>query len=349
VCKVAGKALQEYALEKEASVKVLSMHDANETAIGNPYFSSDIFRGYGAAKATFILDAVKIGKKCDIVILSHINLLVVAWLIKKRNPNTTIILLAHGIEIWGELSPQKQKMLGVCDKVVSVSTFTKDTIIAQHKIDTNKCFVLNNCIDPFLVRPKVKNKDEQLMKRYQLNKDDIVLLTLSRLSSKDRYKGYDFIIDAMVNIVKKYKNVRHILAGGADKEEKIFLENKIAENGLDGHVILAGYLPEEELANHFSLADVYIMPSIKEGFGIVFVEAMYYRLPVIAGNVDGSTDALLNGKLGLLINPEDTNVIYDGIEQMILNRKAYIPDDKLLLNNFGYEAYKNNLKKILLQ
>jgi phosphatidyl-myo-inositol dimannoside synthase len=332
VCKIVGKALQEFALQNEASVKILSMHDGNETAIDNAYFSSDIFTGYNAAKPTFILDAVKIGKKSDVVILSHINLLMAAWLIKKRNPKTTIILLAHGIEIWGKLNVQQQKMLGACDKIVSVSNFTKDTIINQHKIAENKCFILNNCIDPFLVR-----------------KDDIVLLTLTRLSSKDRYKGYDFVIDAMVDIVKKYKNVKHILAGGCDAEEKAFLQNKIAENGLLNHVILTGYLPEEELANHFCLADVYIMPSVKEGFGIVFVEAMYYGVPVIAGNADGSTDALLNGKLGLLINPESKTAIYESIEKMILNRAAYIPNDALLIDNFGYEAYKINLEKILLQ
>jgi phosphatidyl-myo-inositol dimannoside synthase len=346
---VAGKALQEFALQNEASIKIMSMHDASETALNNPYFSSDIFKGYNAAKPKFILDAVKYGKKCDVVILSHINLLMAAWLIKKRNPKTTIILLAHGIEIWGKLNAQQQKMIGACDKIVSVSNFTKDSIINQHQIDTKKCFVLNNCIDPYLIRPVVKSRDAKLVERYHLKEEDIILLTLTRLSAKDRYKGYDFVIDAMAEIVKKYTNVKYILAGGCGAEERGFLENKIAENNLKSNVLLVGYLPDEELACHFSLADVYIMPSVKEGFGIVFVEAMYYGLPVIAGNVDGSTDALLNGELGLLINPESKTAIYESIEKMILDRNAYLPNDTLLLNNFGYEAYKYNLEKILLQ
>jgi phosphatidyl-myo-inositol dimannoside synthase len=323
------------------------MHDPKESAIDNQYFPSDIFTGFNAAKTTFILNAVKEGKKADVVILSHINLLLAAWLIKKTNPHTQIILMAHGIEIWGTLSKQKKMMLAVCDKIVSVSNYTKNRIIAEQGIDVSKCFVLNNCIDPFLQRPTMKYRHIDLIKKYNLKTDDIVLLTLTRLSARDRYKGYDYVLDALVDIVKKHSTIKYILAGGYTDTEKIFIEEKIAKNNLMSNVMLTGYLPEVELANHFSMADIYIMPSIKEGFGIVFVEAMYYGVPVIAGNADGSVDALLNGAVGLLIETENKVAISEALNKMIENNSRYTPDDKLLMSNFGYEAYKKNLEAIL--
>jgi phosphatidyl-myo-inositol dimannoside synthase len=110
---------------------------------------------------------------------------------------------------------------------------------------------------------------------------------------------------------------------------------------------MPGFIPEEELATHFSLADIYVMPSMKEGFGIVFVEAMYYGVPVIAGNVDGSTDALLQGKLGLLIEPDNPAEITEALEKMIKKRETYVPDYALLMDNFGYENYKRKLEEVL--
>ena len=107
-------------------------------------------------------------------------------------------------------------------------------------------------------------------------------------------------------------------------------------------------MPDEELAAHFSLADVYIMPSEKEGFGIVFIEAMYYNKPVIAGNKDGSTDALLNGKLGLLVNPESLEEVSAAIMKMMEHKEQYLPDRKLLMENFSYPVYKEKWREVLL-
>jgi glycosyltransferase involved in cell wall biosynthesis len=73
--------------------------------------------------------------------------------------------------------------------------------------------------------------------------------------------------------------------------------------GIADHVILTGQIPNEELPDYHRLADVFVMPGLKEGFGIVFLEAMASGKPVIAGNRDGSFDALDGGRLGALIDP----------------------------------------------
>ena len=79
----------------------------------------------------------------------------------------------------------------------------------------------------------------------------------------------------------------------------------VEEKNLTNNFILTGYIEDKELTDHYLLADVFVMPSTQEGFGIVFLEALVCGLPVIAGNKDGSVDALLNGKLGKLIDPDN--------------------------------------------
>jgi glycogen synthase len=89
------------------------------------------------------------------------------------------------------------------------------------------------------------------------------------------------------------------------------------------------------------------MPSEKEGFGIAFIEAMYYHKPVIAGNKDGSVDALLNGKLGLLVNPGKREEVLKAIEKTLSNRNQFLPDQQLLQKHFSYAAYKENWREVL--
>ncbi len=323
------------------------MHGPKNAALNNPYFPAEIFKGFNAAKVSFIKEAVLEGRKSRVVIISHINLMVVGWLIKKISPQTQVILLAHGIEIWNPLDKKRLMLLSSCDKILSVSSFTKNRILKLHKLPSEKCFVLNNCIDPFLERTTTKKRSPALVERYGIKTTDTVILTLTRLSLKDRYKGYGYVIQSLGEIAKTNTNVKYIIAGGYEATEKIYIDGLIEKYGLQEQVIVAGFIEEEELASHFSLADIYVMPSMKEGFGIVFVEAMYYGVPVIAGNADGSTDALLQGELGLLINPEDVQAITTALQKMIESKEAYFPNQQLLMDHFGYTAYKRKLEGFL--
>ena len=70
---------------------------------------------------------------------------------------------------------------------------------------------------------------------------------------------------------------------------------------------LLGRLHGQELLDYYRLADVFVMPSTGEGFGIVFLEASATGLPVIAGNRDGSVDALAEGRIGTLVDPDDVD------------------------------------------
>ena len=347
MCRIMGKALYESSVENDGMLHVASMYDRPADAVNNPYFPVEIFKGYRVKKMQFIKDMVMQGRRSDRVILSHINLLPLGWMIKKIAPGTKVVLLAHGIEIWYRLPRWKQRMLRRCDGIVCVSQYTADTIAGMHRIDAGKCTVLNNCLDPFLPVPSVKRKDADVLRKYGLGPTDKILFTLTRLSSKERYKGYDLVIRSVASLKKKYPGIKYLVAGKYDKAEKKFLDALIKTQDVKKEVVLVGFLPDKTLEEYFALADIYIMPSRKEGFGIVFIEAMYYGLSVIAGNADGSVDALACGQLGLLVDPGDTSQLTAAIESVLTRPADYAPDHQMVVEHFSYENYKQKLTRAL--
>lgn len=347
VCRVAGKALYEMSFTGPVQTHIMSMHDQTKDADENLYFPTEIFEGFGAKKSLFVKAAVRKGAKADVVILSHINLLLVAWLIKKISPNTRIYLFAHGIEIWEPLKGFQKKMIGSIDYFLCVSSYTKDVIEKKHGFEAKSCIVLNNCLDPYLPQPQSTLHKPEWLAAMGLPKDTILLFTLTRLASKERYKGYDKVLEALAFIKDRYPTLRYLLGGSYDALEKEFVDATIQRLGLQDTVIITGYIPDADLASYFTMADIYVMPSKKEGFGIVFIEAMNYGLPVIAGNTDGSVDALLNGELGLLVNPQNVNEIKEALEKMITHPEAYQPDRKKLMEHFSFETYKRKLEGVL--
>lgn len=347
VCRVVGKSLYENTLYGQARLSVFSMYDEQEDAAENLYFPSELFRGFSESKLWFIIRAVWKGLSQDVIILSHINLLLVGWIIKKFSPDTKIVLFAHGIEVWNELSFFKKHAIHSCDLIIPVSRFTSEKIHDLHGISSDKCRVLNNCLDPFLPLGKEYLGHNDLRKKYGFGDEDIILFTLSRLSSKERYKGYDKVLESMVQLKESYPNLKYLLAGSYDETEKSYLDNMIVKLGLEGQIKISGFVAEEDLVAHFRMADIYVMPSMKEGFGIVFIEAMNYDLPVIAGNIDGSVDALSNGELGLLVDPSNSVAVENAIDKILKNKGAYIPDRKKLYQKFSYTQYKHKIEEIL--
>jgi len=276
VCRVAGKVFYEWSVINNTKVHIHSMYDQHKDADENQYFPSEIFKGYCTKKINFILSSLKASSKYDVIVISHINLILVGWLIKIFYPQKKIMLFAHGIEIWGKLSKTKRMMINCCDYIIPVSRFTLHKIEEVHQISSDKCFVLNNCLDPFMPLGKEFAGKQDLLYRYGYQPEDKILFTLTRLSSKERYKGYDKVLEAMVNVKKKHPHIKYLIAGSYDEKERKYIAELADRFGLSDSLILAGFIPDEDLVAHFSFADIYIMPSMKEGFGIVFIEAMYY-------------------------------------------------------------------------
>ncbi|WPU98336.1 glycosyltransferase family 4 protein [Mucilaginibacter sp. cycad4] len=277
------------------------------------YLPAANFKGFGINRAGFVLETIGHSTKPHVAILSHINLAIIGLLIKLINPKCRLWLVAHGIEVWRPLSFLKRRMLKHCDSVICVSNYTKQQMIKRHNLNAEKCIVLNNAIDPFMRLPDIFTKPQKLLRRYGLNNDDFILFSLTRLASTEQYKGYDQVISVLGSLKSKFPQLKYVLSGKYDDQEHIRIKKLIAAHDVGEHVILTGFIDEAELTEHFLLADLFVLPSKKEGFGIAFIEALACGLPVICGNADGSIDAIRNGELGEAIDPDNLAELHNAI------------------------------------
>ena len=129
-----------------------------------------------------------------------------------------------------------------------------------------------------------------------------MLLTLGRLASKERAKGFDEVLDILSDLRRRIPDVCYVIAGEGDYRQT--LEQKVDTLGLRHNVIFTGFVSEHEKPDFYRLSDVYVMPSRGEGFGFVVLEALACGVPVVASTVDGSRDAVMDGKLGRMVNPD---------------------------------------------
>ncbi|HEY8782068.1 MAG TPA: glycosyltransferase family 4 protein [Mucilaginibacter sp.] len=329
--------------------KLWSAYDANDDLMPQ-YLPAQNFRGFSVNRINFVLQIIIKAKQPDIIIISHINLAVVGLIIKTINPKCKVFIIAHGIEVWRPLSRIKKMFLKQCDKIICVSNFTKQQMISRHQADATKCTVLNNAVDPFMKLPLTFTKPGNLLKRYRLTADGPILFTLTRLASTEQYKGHDQVIKLMGKLKDKFPGIKYILAGQYDHKEEIRIQKLISKYKVDEQVILPGFIDENELSDHFLLADLFVLPSKKEGFGIVFIEALACGLPVICGNLDGSVDAICNGELGKAINPDNLDELECAITKYLETPfsekdRQYLQDQCLL--HFNEAHYRHNLEQLI--
>ncbi|HEX8461197.1 MAG TPA: asparagine synthase-related protein, partial [Segetibacter sp.] len=329
-------------LEAEGKL-IADSFSAYDDKIDVRYFDESHYKGFKGNRIKFVLEVLKVAKNYDTIIIGHINISVAAWAIKKMFPQKKIILITHGIEVWDKLGGAKNFIVQAADKVFAVSQYTKDAIVKVQKILPEKISVFHNTIDPYFSYPTTFQKPLYLLDRYKIETNALVIFTLTRLSNTEKYKGYDKVTAVLPQLKKSFPNIKYILSGKGDEIENSRLIHLQKAGELIDTMQLTGFIKEEEVVDHFLLADVFIMPSTKEGFGIVFIEAMACGLPVIAGNQDGSVDALQNGALGQLVNPESgteifnalQNVFHDNNKDISLKRKKEL--QQKVKQVFGFE------------
>lgn len=337
------KALQELQPEMVGKVYGASVHD---TDCDEHYFNPSNYTTANGSKPKAILQALQLGAKADIIILGHINLAIIGVLIKALFPSKKIWLAAHGIDVWEKQTGLKARLLKSIDRIIAVSQFTKTTMAKSNDISLDKISLLHNCIDPYFKHPIHLERPQYLEQRYNAQ-DRKILYTLTRLASGEKYKGYDVVIECLPELKKTYTNLLYIIGGKADQEELLRIQQLISEKQVTENVILTGFIADEELVDHYLLADVFVMPSKGEGFGIVFIEAAACGTPVIAGNKDGSVDALKNGLLGELVNPYEKKEIEQAIIKSIEERPKGKDLSRLTSSFFHFDTFKAELALLI--
>ncbi|MBD2245409.1 glycosyltransferase family 4 protein [Nostoc sp. FACHB-888] len=280
---------------------------------------------------------IRANPKFDLIVCGHLYMLPLAWLVKLWI-KAPILLEIYGIEAWKPHNSLVNYCLSRVDCVVSISQITLDRFQSWANIPKVQQFLLPNAI--VLEQYGHDEKNAQLISQYEL-KDKIVLMTLGRLDSYERCKGFDEVIEVLPKLSEIIPNLVYLIVGeGSDRER---LEQKVRSLNLQEKVIFTGFISEAEKADHYRLADVYAMPSKGEGFGFVFLEAMACGIPVVASKVDGSREAVRNGLLGILVNPDDLEEVKAGILEALKRPKGVIPRG---LDYFSYENFERRCHQI---
>ncbi len=221
----------------------------------------------------------------------------------------------YGQEVFEAGSKTERRGLERSHLVSAISRFTRDRLAAWCPLPEGRVRLLPCAVDLERFTPGPPPAD--LAGRYRSSERPI-LLTVGRLHPQERYKGHDRLIRLLPRLIEKRGPMLYLIAGdGADRPR---LEGLARASGVSGAVAFAGRVADADLAGYYRLADLFAMPSTGEGFGIVFLEAMACGCPVLAGDRDGSVDALAGGELGTLVDPLDDDALLAALDATLRRR-----------------------------
>lgn len=265
----------------------------------------------------------------DAVWAAHINLSPLA-LFAARASRTRFGLALHGVEAW-TLAPRRSIRFAAAraDLITPVSRVTerrfRDAYGSRQRALLCPGAVNMECFTP-------GPRSTTLASRLQLD-GRRVLMTLGRLDAGEQAKGFDRIIALMPRLIERHPDLCYLICGeGGDLER---LRALARSHGVEQQVIFAGRIAEDEKADTFRLADVYVMPSVMEGLGIVLLEAMACGIPSIASLADGSCEAVADGR-GEAVDPFDSDALFDAISRAL--KKPHVRPSGL--DYFGTEAFQ---------
>jgi len=246
-------------------------------------------------------------------------------------------LQLHGIDAWKCPKPVVRWGAEQARMVTVVSRYTKHRFLSWANVRPAQVRVLPNTVsDRYAPGPK----PVYLLERYGL-RNKRLLLTVSRISLDEQYKGHDRVLAAIPELLRSFPDLVYVIAG--DGNGRMKLEEIVREQGLRNHVKFIGRVNDDDLPDLYRAADVFVMPSTKEGFGIVFLEAMRSGIPVIGGNEDGSMDPLQDGTAGYAVPCDDREALIAAIRSA-LEQPRVSPSDA---DVFGFPAFSKHCAALL--
>ncbi len=287
-------------------------------------------------------------KRPDLIVCGHLNFAPVAFWIH-RITGIPYWIVVYGIDAWNVQDRWKKKALHSAEKIISISGYTSTRLIREQNLDPQKISILPVTFDAS--RFQIKQKPQHLLNRYGLTVEQPIILTVARLDINEGYKGYDEILQALPEISRQIPTVHYFIVGkGSDRPR---IQELISRLNLQECVTLTGFVPDDEIGDYYNMCDVFAMPSKSEGFGIVYLEALACGKPTIGGNQDGAMDALCQGELGALVDPNDVVAIANTIIQILQGTYPhpimYQPEvlRQKVIEIYGFEHFKHTLFKYL--
>ena len=168
------------------------------------------------------------------------------------------------------------------DKVIAVSYFTRNIIISRYGISGEKVEVVHNGVE------RNGNGDWTLAES-GINKDEKIVLFLGRITMQ---KGPEYFLQAAKRVLDVMDNVKFVMAGAGDLMHRAV--EMAAELGIGHKVLFTGFLCGEDVRKIYKMADLYVMPSVSEPFGIAPLEALDNDVPVIISKQSGVSEVLMH-------------------------------------------------------
>ncbi len=278
----------------------------------------------------YTIAAEKIAEEEDFdVIHSHDWMTFGAGIAAKKKKNKPLVLHVHATEfdrtgghhVNQYVYDAERQGMHKADKVIAVSNFTKHKIMAHYGVPAEKIKVVHNAVDF-----SQYTYDEN----FELRKTDKVVLFLGRLTLQ---KGPDYFIYAAKKVLEHEQNVKFIIAGTGDMEP--FIIEKAAELGIADKVLFAGFLNQDDVERAYKMADVYVMPSVSEPFGITALEAMKNKTSVIVSKQSGVSEVVRHC---LKVDFWDVNELSNKIISLL----RYKPLHETIKENAYFEVKKFN-------
>ena len=217
-----------------------------------------------------------------------------------------IVLTAHGTDLmgydkWPEMRKYAEMVMDECRYVISISKDNCDLIRERFPDASEKIVMMRNGYDPSIFYPE-KNDRSEVLKGYGISEEEHEGKKLVCFAGKlARFKGVDVLLDAARIIEDRRDDVFMMIVG--DGEERDSLRSQAARLGLRS-VRFLGNVSMQELRKLYNIADVSVVPSRREPFGLVALEAMACGIPVVASDQGGLPD-FVNDSVGALARPED--------------------------------------------
>lgn len=174
---------------------------------------------------------------------------------------------------------------------------------------------------------------------------DRYIFCLSRIDSN---KGHDLLLKAFDKVIKEISDIHLVIGGGSPKPQNREMEvlnnmkEIIDEKGMNDKVHISGHVPDELLVSLYQQAEIFVLPSLFEPFGMTALEAMACGIPVIASKLGGIRNVISSGKNGLLVDPTNNREFADAMIKLLDNSQLAVSmgneGHKTIHKHFSWEA-----------
>lgn len=231
--------------------------------------------------------------------------------------------------------PFKVVALNSADYSIFLKQYPKENVeLIQDGLDIKESIDLNE-------------SDFEYINSLGINNENKVILSVGRL--EDTQKGFSFGIKAMNLLKDKYPSLRYVIAGKGPNIE--MYENLISKYNLEDEVKLLGYVTDEQKYSLFRRADIFLLPSSKETFGLAIIEAMHFGKPIITTKNEGSIDIIKEGYNGFFAERNENDIANKVEKVLSLNKTklAVIRKNSIKVSEiFSAENMVGTYKKIII-